>query len=104
MWGVLFCARELFLRREFLDGGVQAGLAPGGIVLLDDILLSAFVECLLRLLEPFLGEGRVGLGDRFARTLHGAFDDTLDGTVAERILRFDPHLLLGGLLDRNSAK
>ena len=82
-------------RRELFHGGVQAGLATGGIVFLDDIFFRGLVERLLRLQEPFFGQRDVGLGDRITRAFDGALDHTLDGAVAEGVLGSDSHVLLG---------
>ncbi len=91
---MIFQERGL-LRRELLDCGIEAGLAPSGIILLYHVLLSGLVECLLGLLEPFFGAGHIGLGDRFTRAFYGALDYALDGAITERILGGDPHVLLG---------
>lgn len=101
-----FCLslRGLFLRSEFLHGRVQAGLAAGGIVLLDDILFGRLIERLLGLLEPFLRAGDIGLGNRFARPFDCALDHAFDGAITERILGGDAHVFLRGLLDRHSGE
>ncbi len=94
MGSLLFASCSL-LGGQLLHSGIEAGLAPCGIVLLDDILLGGLVEGLLRLLEPFLGAGDIGFGDRFARAFDRRLDHALDGAVTERVLGGDPHVLLG---------
>lgn len=98
---VLTFFETVLLRREFLYSGIEAGLAASGIVLLDDILFRSLIECLLCFQEPLFRTGDIGFGDGFARTFDRALDHTFDGAIAERVLRSDTHVLLGGLFDRH---
>ncbi len=100
----LCCFDFALLCGELLHGSVQAGFAPGGVVFLDDILFSGFIECFLGLLKPFLGTSNVGLGDRLTCSFYSALDNAFDGAVTEGVLRGDTHVLLGRILDRHIVR
>lgn len=82
-----------------LHEGVQSGLFAGSGVLLDDLLLSCFVEGFDGLLECLLGFIDVAGSDSFTGLFDGALYDTVRDLVTNRVLGGHAHVLLGGFLD-----
>ena len=87
----------------FLHEGVQAGLLAGSSVLLDDLLLSGFVEGFDGLLECLLGFIDVAGSDSFTGLFDGALYNTVRDLVTNRVLGSDAHVLYGGFLDWHNA-